>query len=77
MVLYGVEKMERNTEMFNFFVGRDKKGQAVFLPLVLSCGTEVVVQTGTERRPRAGGRRSPDREDWSGRFVRLPGGLGW
>ena len=29
-VRYGVEKTERNIEKFNFFVGRERKGQAAF-----------------------------------------------
>lgn len=32
-------------KIFKFFVGRGRKVQAVFLPLVLLCGTEGVVQT--------------------------------
>ena len=36
--------MEENTEMFKFFVGREKKGKAAFPPLLLSCGSEGVVQ---------------------------------
>ncbi|MGB6152321.1 MAG: hypothetical protein WBG48_10030 [Pricia sp.] len=36
--------MERNTEVFKFFVGRGKKGQAAFPPLVLLRGREGVLQ---------------------------------
>jgi len=34
--------------VFNFFVGREKKGQAVFLPLGFLSGTEEVRKFGTE-----------------------------
>ena len=47
--------MERNTEIFTFFVGREKKGQAAFPPLVLLRGSEEVRKFGTERpRVRTG-----------------------
>ena len=43
-VRYGVENTERNIEKFNFLVGRERKGQAVFSPLGFLCGSEGVVQ---------------------------------
>ena len=45
--------MEGNTEIFNFFVGRERKGQAVFSPLVLLRGTEGVVQNWNGKTSRA------------------------
>ncbi|WP_273568053.1 hypothetical protein [Maribacter halichondriae] len=41
--------MERNTEIFNFFMGGERKGQAAFPPLVLSRGFEGVRKSGRER----------------------------
>ena len=58
--------MERNTEIFKFFVGRERKGQAVFLPLVLLRGSEGVVQNWNGKTSHA------DR-----RSVSAWGGLEW
>ncbi len=47
--------MERNTEIFNFFVGREKKGQGVFLPLCFLRGFEGVQKSETDKsRMRTG-----------------------
>ena len=56
-VRYGVEKRERNIEKFNSFVGRERKGQAAFSPLVLLRGAEEVVQNWNGKTSR-GDRRS-------------------
>ena len=53
MVQYGAEKMEGNTEMFNFFVGRERKRQAAFPPLGFLRGAEGVVQNCNEKTSRA------------------------
>ena len=66
LVQYGVEKTERNIEKFNFFVGREKKGQVAFPPLVLLRGSEGVVQNWNGKTSRA------DR-----RSVSAWGGLEW
>lgn len=58
--------MERNTETFNFFVGREKKGQAAFPPLALLRGSEGVAQNWNGKTSRA------DR-----RSVSARGGLKW
>lgn len=43
------------------FVGREKKGKRLFLPLVFLRGSEDVEKPETKRRPKAGGRRSSAR----------------
>ncbi len=53
-------------EMFKLFVGREKKGQAVFSPLVLLRGSEDVVQNWNGKTSQA---------DW--RSVSERGGLEW
>ena len=58
--------MEGNTEMFNFFVGRERKRQAAFLPLRFLRGREGVVQNWNGKTSR-GDRRS----------VSARGGLEW
>ena len=58
------------------FVGREKKDQAAFSPLVLTRGSEGVGKTGTERLHRRTCAACPHGEDWSGRVFRLPQGLG-
>ena len=63
-------------KIFKFFVGRGRKVQAVFLPLVLLRGHKGVEKPETKRRPKAGGRRSPVREDWRRRVFNFRRGLG-
>ena len=58
--------MGRNTEVFKFFVGREKKGKAAFPPLLLSRSSEGVVQNWNGKTSRA------DRRSVSGW-----GGLEW
>ena len=59
-------------EISKFFVGRGKKGQAVFLPLVLLCGREGVVQDRNGKTDPSDRQSVSAWEDRSGRFVRLP-----
>ena len=59
-------------EISKFFVGREKKGQAVFLPLVLLRGREDVAQNWNGRLHKRAGEACPLVEDCSGRVVRLP-----
>jgi hypothetical protein len=46
--------MERNTEMFKFFVDRERKGQAVFQPLGLLRGSEGVGQNWNGKTTESG-----------------------
>lgn len=46
--------MERNTEVFKFFVGRERKGQAAFPPLVLLRGREGVLQNWNGKTTESG-----------------------
>ena len=64
------------------FVGRERKVKRL-LPLVLSRGSEggranlpPAGKPGTERLHGRTGEACPHGEDWSGRVVRLPQGLG-
>ena len=57
-------------------MGREKKGQAAFSPLVLLRAPRGSGKTGTERLPERTAEARPHREDWSERFVRLPQELG-
>ena len=53
------------------WIGREK-GKRHFHRLFFCAAARGSCKTGTERRPKAGGRRSPAREDRSGIFARLP-----
>ncbi len=68
--------METNRETFKFFVGRERKGQAAFPPLVLLRSREGVVQDRNGKTSAADRRSVSVREDCSGVFVRLPQRLG-
>jgi len=56
-------------------VGREKKGQAAFLPLVLLRGRGGRAKPDGETS-RGIGAACPDIQDRSGSFARLPQGLG-
>ena len=58
------------------FVDREKKEQGVFLPLCFCAAPRRSGKTGTERLHRRTGEARPNEEDYSGRVVRLPQGLG-
>ena len=73
--LYGLKWYSKNygiKKIFNFFVGRERKGQAAFSPLVLLSGSEDVVKQETEGRPEADGRRSPARSGLETEVFQLP-----
>jgi hypothetical protein len=63
-------------EISSFLWVGGEKGKRHFRRLGFRAAVRVSGKTGTERRPKVGGRRSPAREDWNGRFVRLPQRLG-
>lgn len=54
----------------------EEKGKRLFHCLFFCAAARVSGKTETERRPKAGGQRSPAREDWSEIFARLPQRLG-
>jgi hypothetical protein len=63
-------------EMFKLFVGREKKGQAVFSPLVLLRGIEGVVQNWKGKTSHAD-RRSVSAWEGSERKVCTTSGGAW
>ena len=63
-------------EISKFFVGRGRKGQAVFSPLVLLRGSEAVGQNWNGKTSHSDRRSVSECEGWSGRVARLPQGLG-
>ena len=71
-----IQNLRKRTELSLFFVGREKKVQAAFRPLVLLRWPRGSSKTGTERLHEGTGEACPLGEDWSGRVVRLPQGLG-
>ena len=63
-------------EMFRFlWVGR-KKGKRFFNRLCFCAAPRLSFKTGMERLPERTCEACPHGEDWSGRVVRLPQGLG-
>jgi hypothetical protein len=63
-------------EIFRFFVGREKKGQAAFSAACSFARPRRSGKTGTERLPKWTSGACQLGEDWSERVVRLPQGLG-
>lgn len=58
------------------FCGEGEKRARGFSPLVLLRGHEEVVQNWSGKTYLRTGEARPHGEDWSGRFARLPQGLG-
>ena len=73
MVLKKLKEIKKYSSFL--WVGR-KKGKRHFRRLCFCAAARGSCKTGTERRPKASGRRSPAREDRSGIFARLPQWLG-
>lgn len=71
-----IQNLRKRTELSLFFVGREKKVQAAFRPLVLLRWPRGSSKTGTERLHGRTGEACPDGKDWSEIFVRLPQLLG-
>jgi len=66
--------MGRNTKLFKIFVGRGRKGQAVFPPLVLLRGSEGVVQNCNGKSSRADRRSESERGGLEWQVCAIPAG---